>query len=124
MLKIQEYLTKELSKISPRVYFKDAKTDAIFPYIVFNLPNSTNPETDSEVVVLEINIWDYSRDGYDASKGVEIITSRIEEFLKFNRHLGDDHLFIFSKRNRLTLRDPDRNIERRQLRYRIKYYNK
>lgn len=123
MLDIQEYLTEELSKISPRVYFKDAKTDATFPYITFNLPNSTNPETDSENVVLEINIWDYSRDGYDASRNAEILTDRIDDFLKFNRHLGEDHLFIFSKRNRLSLRDPDRNIERRQVRYRIKYYD-
>lgn len=124
MLKIQRYLTSELSKISPRVYFKDSKSDSIFPYVVFNLPNSTNPETDSENVVLEINIWDYSRESYDASRNVEVIADRIEEALSFNRYLRDDCLLIFTKRNRLTLRDSDKNVERRQLRYRIKYYNK
>lgn len=124
MLDILEYLTTELRKICPRTYNNNANEDAIFPYVVFNLPTTTVPESDSELVVLEINIWDYSRDSYDATINAEILTDRIEDFLKFNRELGDDHLMIFTKINRLTLNDPDPNIRRKQLRYTIKYYDK
>lgn len=124
MLDILEYLTTELKNFCPRVYNGTANDGAVFPYVVFSLPTTTVPESDSERVILEINIWDYSRDSYDATINVEILTKRIEDFLKFNRELGDDHLMIFTKSNRLSLNDPDPNIKRNQLRYAIKYYDK
>ena len=126
MLDILEYLTKEFKSVCPRVYEGNAKDEAIFPYIVFSLPNSNAPDDDNNVesVTLEIDIWDYSQDSYDATKNVEILANRIEELLKYNRELGDDYLLIFSKRNRFKLNDPDNNMKRRQLRYNIKYYNK
>lgn len=122
MLDVLKYLKTELNKFSPRVYHENAKENALFPYVVFNLPSSTIPENDSEVVVLEIDIWDYSRDGYDATVGVEVLTNRVSEFFKYNRTLNEDYLMIFTKLNEFSLKDPDPNIKRKQLRYSIKYY--
>lgn len=124
MLNISEYLKTELEKIHKRVYRGRAHKSAIFPYVVFGLPSSTVPETDSELVTLEINIWDYSRDGYDATENIEILTDRIEEFLTFNRQIDEEYFMMFAKTNRLDVRDPNQDIQRRQLRYTIKYYKK
>lgn len=124
MLSIQAYLTKELRKICPRTYNENATQNAIFPYVVFNMPLSTRSSRDSDAVYLEIDIWDYARDGYDATYNVETITNRIEKFLKDNRHLDENQLLIFTETNRLSLRDPDTNVRRRQLRYTVKYYDR
>lgn len=124
MLNIVKYLIKELKKFSPRTYNMRATKDAIFPYVVVNLRTSTISEKNREDVILEVDIWDYARDSYDAFVTVEELTNRIDKFLKDNRHIDNNQLLIFQKINRLTLPDEDENIERRQLRYVVKYYDR
>lgn len=118
------YLTKELKKLSPRVYNEVANQNAIFPYVVFNIVTSSITEKNREDVIIEIDIWDYVKDGYDAVLNVELLTNKIDKFLKNNRHNDEESVFIFQKINRLSLPDEDKNIKRRQLRYVVKYYDK
>lgn len=124
MLNVLKYLTSELKKICPRTFNDNVNENTIFPYVAFRMPNSTIPSNDSENIYLEIDIWDYARENYDATYNVEVLTNRIEKFLKENRHLDENQLLIFSKTNRLSIRDEDANIKRRQLRYTVKYYDR
>lgn len=124
MIDVMKYLTAELKKINPRVFNGNANEGAIFPYIVFYIPTITEVDESQQEVILEIDIWDISRDGYDATSNVEILTNRIEKIFKENRHIDQNQLLVFTKINRLSLRDTDTNVKRRQLRYAIKYYNR
>lgn len=124
MLNIVKYLIKELKNITPRVYNEKATKEAIFPYVVVNFATSNIIEKDREDIILEINIWDYMKDSYDAFVAVEELTNRIDKFLKGNRHIDDNQLLIFQKINRLSIPDTDENIRRRQLRYVVKYYDR
>lgn len=124
MLSIMKYLTTELKKLSPRVYNEYATSNAIFPYVVFNIRTSNILETNREDVILEIDIWDIQKDGYDAIVNVELLTDKIDKFLKDNRHNDENQVLIFSKIGRLSLPDENTNIKRRQLRYVVRYYDK
>lgn len=124
MIDIMEFLTEELKKFSPRVFNKYANDNAIFPYVVFNIGTSNIIEKDREDVVVEIDIWDYMRDGYDAVMNIETLTSRIDNFLKNKIYNGENSVLIFEKTNRLTVPDEDERVERRRLRYIVKFYDK
>lgn len=124
MIEIMKYLTKELKKLTPRVFNERATSNAIFPYVVFNIRTSNVTERFREDVIIEIDIWDYQKDGYDAILNVESLTNKIDKFLRNVRHNDDNSVFIFQKINRLSLPDEDTNVKRRQLRYVVKYYDK
>lgn len=124
MLDIMKFLTQELKKISPRVFNGNATKDAVFPYVVFKIPTSNIMEKNREDVIIEIDVWDIQKDGYDATINVEVLTSEIDNFLKNARFNGDNAVLIFQKMNRLSLPDEDENIKHRQLRYLVKFYDK
>ena len=124
MLSIMKFLTSELHKLTPRVYNEYASDDAIFPYVVFNVRASNITERNREDIVVEIDIWDYKKDGYDAIVNVELLTNEIDKFLRQVRYNGEDSLLIFQKINRLPIPDSDENVKRRQLRYVVKTYDK
>ena len=124
MLDIMKFLTQELKKISPRVFNGNATKDAVFPYVVFKIPTSNIMEKNREDVIIEIDVWDIQKDGYDATINVEVLTSKIDKFLKNARYNGDNSVLIFQKINRLSLPDEDENVKRRQLRYLVKFYDK
>lgn len=124
MLEIMKYLTTELKKFSPRVFNDNANTNAIFPYVVFSINTSSIIEKNREDIIVEIDIWDYQKDNYDATVNTELLTDRIDKFLRNVRHNGEKSVFIFEKIGRLNLPDEDGNVKRRQLRYVVKYYDK
>lgn len=122
MLNIMKFLTRELKKFSKQVFNENATENAIFPYVVFNVTSTSITEKDREDVIVEIDIWDYQKDGYDAIVNVEMLTDKIDKYLRSVRQKEGDSLLIFEKINRLSLPDEDSNIKRRQLRYVVKYY--
>lgn len=124
MLEIMKFLTLELKKLTPRVFNKRATSNTIFPYVVFNFRTTTVSERNREDVVVEIDIWDYQKDGYDAIVNIELLADKIDKFLRSVRHNGDNSVLIFQKVGRLNLPDTDTNIERIQLRYVVKFYDK
>lgn len=124
MLDIMKFLTLELKKLTPRVFNKRATSNTIFPYVVFNFRTTTVSERNREDVVVEIDIWDYQKDGYDAIVNIELLADKIDKFLRSVRHNGDNSVLIFQKVGRLNLPDTDTNIERIQLRYVVKFYDK
>lgn len=124
MLNIMKFLTKELKKINPKVYNERALSTTLFPYVVFKIRNSSLLENDREDVIVEVDIWDIQKDGYDAIVNIELLTDKIDKFLKNVRHNDENQVLIFSRIGRLNLLDEDSNIKRRQLRYLVKSYEK
>lgn len=119
-----EYVTEQLKKSCSRVSFKRAKDNDTFPYVVYNLPSTSEVVANRDDIILEIDIWDIQRDGYDVISSIENLTDTIDKSLKDIRYLDGKHLLMFQRLNRLVLPDEDKNIERRQLRYLIKSYDK
>ena len=125
ILELQTEIRKFLLTKTDRVYFYRAPEDAVFPYVVFNLPNSNMLET-REDFVLEIDIWDRNKD----TTVLETLTGNIDGNSHILNPTGIDRLLIktntlsikFYKENRLVLEDSDKQINRRQLRYIVQTY--
>jgi len=46
-----------LKSIHPRIYYRSAPDTAAFPYLVYDLPNSTDDGT-LEQFILDVDAWD------------------------------------------------------------------
>ena len=121
MVDLYVLVSNEISKVTKEVYPEQASSDAQFPYVVYDFPTTTDVGV-REDIILEVNIWDSRRDGYDVITGIEQMASSIDEVLKNVINLDDSTLYKFERLNRLNLKDPEPNIFRRQLRYRVKKY--
>ncbi|MCR6096854.1 hypothetical protein HXA31_20425 [Salipaludibacillus agaradhaerens] len=112
------YLYETLSNVHTNTHLEIAKDDAPYPYIVFNLPTSTDAERQRQDFILEVDIWDQTTD----TRALETLTDDIDKTIKKVRYVDDNQLLIFTRINRLMISDPDPMIRRRQLRYEIKRY--
>lgn len=124
MVNLYKFITARIKTVFAKVYPVSAASNVTFPYVVYNFPTVTDSSIRDDVM-LEVDIWDTKRDGYDVLSGIEGLTSKVDGVLKNATNLDSDNVFIKIERvARLALKDPDENIYRRQLRYRIRVYDR
>jgi hypothetical protein len=118
IIEIRKYLLILLKSIHPRVYFEQAPDNAVYPYIVYNLPNSFE-EGIMEQFVLDIDAWDNSKD----TTSLETLIDSVDQSLHRKVAVVNDTMaFIFYRENRLSLTDDDPRIRRRKYVYQIRTY--
>ena len=109
-----------LKTLHPRVFFQVAKKNAVYPYVVFDLPNSVDSGT-LENFVLDIDVWDNKTD----TTALETLINTIDEALhKKTILLNDKMAFVIYRENRLTLTDDEPSIRRRKYTYQVRTYQK
>jgi hypothetical protein len=120
MMNLLQVLFTKLSEIQKPVYFELAPSNAVFPYIVYKLPNSTNVESDRQDYVLQVDVWDNKSD----TTALETLTNDIDKKLNKMEHLDFTQFIKIERENRLMVPDTDPEIRRRQLRYTVKQYER
>lgn len=85
-------------------------------YIVYKLP-STSSSVHRNDRVLEITFW--TRDISDTTE-LELKVEELDRKLRNHRHIDEHHLLVFTKIGQSEIPDPDKLMERRELRYLIK----
>ncbi len=121
MVDLYEIVTSKIKEVTPNVYPKKASRNATFPYVVYKFPTTTY-ESVREDTMLEVDIWDAKRDGYDVVTAIEDLSERIDKKLRQERKMTNNMFVHFERVNKLDIGDEDENIERIQLRYRLKVY--
>lgn len=94
-----------------------------YPHAIFSFPNAVPNNEYSNKYLLQIDIWDNK--GGDASE-IETLTDAVFYALNKKKIMAGS-LFIQIYRDtifRLSLPDPDVNIQRRQLKFIAKIYDK
>lgn len=116
---IKTYL---LTKVD-RVYFEQAPNNAVYPYIVVDLPNSVD-DGSMENFVMDVDGWDAPPKGNTTA--LETMMNSVDGDGLINNPSGlhrktltlDGELSItFYRENRLTLRDDVSRIRRRKIIY-------
>ena len=109
-----------LKTLHPRVFFQVAKENAVYPYVVFDLPNSVDSGT-LENFVLDVDVWDVNTD----TTVLETLINTIDEALHKRTIVIDKKMaFVIYRENRLTLTDDEPSIRRRKYIYQVRTYQK
>ena len=121
VIEIREIIQTALNSVHPRVYYQTAPDTAAFPYLVYDLPNSTDDGT-LEQFVLDVDAWD-STNGDTTI--VEILIDSADKSLHRKTITVDEVLAVtFYRENRLTLTDDDPNIKRRKYTYEVRTFER
>lgn len=120
MKNLRKQLNNILKEVHPQVYFKRAKVGAVYPYIIFDLPNSASIE-DMELINLDIDVWDNSTD----TTIIEDLATDIWDKLNRLHYVDEDMSFGIYRMARLSLNDEDDiRLNRRLLTFNIRYYKR
>lgn len=107
-----------LKTLHARVYFQVAPDNALYPYIVFDIPNSVDSGS-LENFVLDIDFWDDDTD----TTTLETLANLID--VNINKHtifINDVFGCAIYREGRLTLTDDDPRIRRRKYTYQVRTY--
>ena len=121
VIEIREIIQTALKSIHSRVYYRIAPDTAVFPYLVYDLPNSADDGT-LEQFVLDVDAWD---DTNGDTTIVEILIDNADKSLHRKTITVDDVLAVtFYRESRLTLTDDDPNIKRRKYIYQVRTFER
>lgn len=127
IIELQKQITSFLLTKSTRVYFRKAPENSVFPYVVYNLPNSEAGYSEREDIILEVDIWDNT----NLTQTIDTLVGAIDGDGDLKDPTGLHRKLIYIggslsakiyRENRLIIDDEDSSIERRQLRYSIQTY--
>ena len=121
VIELRKIINTALKTIHSRVYYRTAPDTAAFPYLVYDLPNSTDDGT-LEQFVLDVDAWD-SING--DTTGLETLIDSADKSLHRKTITVNDNLAItFYRENRLTLTDDDPDIKRRKYIYQVRTFER
>jgi hypothetical protein len=106
-----------------KVYNESAPDDAVYPFITFEVTNTTLDAESTEIVYLDIDGWDNYTEANNTTR-LETIMSGIASILQ-NKIVSIDGLsFSFFLESRKTIKDTDLNIRRRKQQYQVRTIGK
>jgi hypothetical protein len=125
MIEVRKAVSTYLKTLHPRVYNQVAPEDAVFPYIVYDLPNSFSDGEGGEVVTLDVDGWDLNNtadttvieslmqtiNGYTDADG-NIVQGLDKKILT-----TDNISVVYYLENKMALIDDDKRIKRRKYTY-------
>ncbi len=119
-LELRTALQTFLKTLHARVYFDVAPDDAVYPYVVFSLPNSIDSGS-LEKFVVDIDAWDDNNDTTD----LETLICTIDNAVHGKAIIVEDKMSItLWRENRLAPRDNDPRLIRRKYVYQARTYQK
>jgi hypothetical protein len=112
VIELRKIIKSSLLLISKNVYFQIVPDGAVFPYLVYDLPNS-NDDGSLEQFVMDIDGWDLPIGG--DTTVLETMMENVRNALHRKTFTVDNNLAVtFYCNNRLALIDEDKRIRRRK----------
>ena len=133
VIEIREIIVSSLKTVHPRIYhhlapakIEDPNNPGVFintpfPYLVYDLPNSTDDGT-LERFILDVDAWDMPSGD---TTGLETLIDSADKSLHRKTITVDDNLAVtFYRESRLALTDDDPNIKRRKYIYQVRTFER
>lgn len=114
---IREKIQTSLLTISSEVYYEDAPDDAVYPYIVLNIPDGFFDGASTTLDTIEVDVWDQS----DSSIQSETLRQSIIDTLDGIVYLVNANFsirLVFDRR--MDIDDPDDRIKRKKSNFQIR----
>lgn len=122
VIEIRKAIISSLKSAHPEVYFENPSSDAVFPYLVYDLPNSSD-DAALETFILDVDGWDLPKTG--DTTPLETLMYNVNQALnKKTVVVNNQFAMTFYLSNRLNLPDEDKRIKRRKYIYQIRTHEK
>lgn len=127
IIELQKQLVTFLKTKATRVYFREAPENAVYPYVVYNIPSSIENYSNREDFILEVDFWDNS----NLTTVIDTLVGDVDGDGDISSPTGLHRKLIYVdgtisaklyRDARLIIDDEDKRIEHRQLRYLIQTY--
>lgn len=121
---LREAIKTRLITAHPRVHYEDAPDNAVYPYLVFNLPDSLD-DGSLENFVLDVDGWDRPAGG--DTTALETMMDDADQALNnkaVSAGASNEFVFIFRRDNRLSLNDDEPSIKRRKYIYQARTFER
>ena len=115
MIDLRKLIQGELKTVSAKVYYQVVPEAAVFPYIVYDIPNIFDDGEGYQLVTLDIDGWDSPVDG--DTTPLETLMANVNMGLNKKTLTTDMMAVAFYLDNKLTLTDDDPRIIRRKYTY-------
>lgn len=112
MIDFKTVLYDKLKTVASRVYDEEAPTGATYPYIVYNLPGSTD-SYDQDMIAVDIDIWGYGTDNTAIDQLVADIRAALDNYSETNANVGTTFWYVST----LQIKDPVEGVRRRRMRF-------
>lgn len=100
------------------IFYEKAKNSSEYPYVVYELQETSFNYIDREDSILIINVWDKR----DKTEVVESLSDEIKKIFLFANIPTDKILATFYLESKMAIPDEDEKIKRRELRIKIESY--
>lgn len=117
VIELRKVISSYLKSKHLRVYFEAAPENAIYPYLVYDLPNSSD-DGSMEQFVLDVDGWDAPAN-LDTT-ALETMMDTVDTGLHRKTVSISGLAMTFYRENRLTLTDEDVRIRRRKYVYQVR----
>ena len=120
IIEMRKAIYNAIVAIHPRVHFEEAPENEIYPYVVIDLPTSTD-DGSLEQFMIDIDGWDRPLLG-DTTELEELMESINEVLHRETFYIASELAMTLYRENRLYLRDNDKRIRRRKYIYQARTY--
>lgn len=117
-IELRKVVKSLLKKVNNSIFYEEANEKAQFPYIVYEFDTVNLNNYPRDDIFLTIDVWDRNID----TVRVETLADDIEKVLNHINNPTISVLPTFYLENRMSIRDEDKTIKRRQLKFIIQNY--
>jgi len=120
MRELRKALKTKLKTIHSGVFFQAAPEDAVFPYLVFDIPNIFDDGEGQEIATVDVDAWDINPD----TTALETLITSVNAGLNKAVLTSDNLTAAFYLDNKIPLTDEDQRIRRRKYIYQAKLFRR
>lgn len=117
-IELRRVITTLLKQVNSNIFYEEATSKATFPYIIYELKTINLNNYPRDDVFLTIDVWDKDK----TTNTVETIADNIEKVLNTKNNPTNLVLPTFYLNDRNSIRDENKDIKRRQLKFTIQNY--
>ncbi|MGL5085313.1 MAG: tail completion protein gp17 [Clostridium sp.] len=117
-IELRKVVKSLLKEVNNNVFYEEASSNATFPYLVYEFETVNLNNYPRDDIFMTVDVWDKAEDTIT----VETLADNIEKALNFTNNPTKNVLPTFYLESRMSLRDEDKQIRRRQLKFTIQNY--
>lgn len=117
-IELRKVVKSLLEEVNNNVFYEEASSKSTFPYLVYEFETVNLNNYPRDDIFMTVDIWDKDKDTIT----VETLADDVEKALNFINNPTKNVLPTFYLESRMSLRDEDKQIRRRQLKFTIQNY--